>query len=107
MAEKHVTEGYAEAEIGAVKKQDGTKLIQTVSVALLPFLWVGHFYSLFSGNESNVSSYTNIILIFSLVNSNVLFSRERMQNSVLNVLAKLEGVLLVVLALISIVNLIV
>lgn len=54
-----------------------------------------------------MSSYTTIILIFSLINSDILFSRERMPNKVLNVLAKLEGILLVVLAFITIVNIIV
>lgn len=107
MTEKHVTESYTQEENGAVKKQNGTKLIQTVSVVFLPLLWIGFFYSLSRGNESNMSSYTTIILIFSLINSDILFSRERMPNKVLNVLAKLEGILLVVLAFITIVNIIV
>lgn len=93
-------------ENSAVKKQPPAKLIQTISVILLPLFWGGFFYSLYRGNESNVSSYTNIIFIFSLINWDILFSRERMQNKVLNVLAKLEGILLVVLAFITIVNLI-
>lgn len=106
MTEKHLAESYTQEESNAVKNQNGAKLIQTISVIVLPFLWVGFFYSLYRGDENNMSSYTNIIFIFSLINSDILFSNGKMQNKVLNALAKLEGVLLVVLAFITVVNLI-
>lgn len=107
MGEKNLTESYNQEEKTAVKNQNGTKFIQTISVIILPFFWIGYFYSLYRGNQNNTNSYTTIILIFSLINSDILFSKARMENNILNIMAKMEGVLLVVLTVITIVNLII
>lgn len=107
MEEKNLTGSYKQEEKVAVKNQNGTKFIQIISVIFLPVLWIGYFYSLYIGNQNNVNSYTSIIMIFSLINSDILFSKERMENSILNIMAKIEGLLLVVMAAITIVNLII
>lgn len=107
MEEKNLTGSYKQEEKVAVKNQNGTKFIQTISVIFLPVLWIGYFYSLYKGNQNNMNSYTSIIMIFSLINSDILFSRERMENSILNIMAKMEGFLLVVMAAITIANLII
>lgn len=107
MEEKNLTGSYKQEEKVAVKNQNGTKFIQIISVIFLPVLWIGYFYSLYKGNQNNINSYTSIIMIFSLINSDILFSKERMENSILNIMAKIEGLLLVVMAAITIVNLII
>lgn len=107
MEEKNLTGSYKQEEKVAVKNQNGTKFIQTISVIFLPVLWIGYFYSLYKGNQNNMNSYTSIIMIFSLINSDILFSKERMENSILNIMARMEGLLLVVMAAITIANLII
>lgn len=107
MREKNLTENYNQEEKVTVKNQNDTKFIQIISVIFLPFLWIGYFYSLYRGNQNNMNSYTSLIFIFSLINADILFSKERMENSILNIMAKMEGVLLIVLAAITIVNLII
>lgn len=107
MVENESTGSYNQKENVAVKRQSGTKCIQIASVVVLPFLWIGYFYSLYRGNASDMNGLTTVILIFSLVNSDILFSKEKMENNILNILAKIEGILLVVSAAIAIVNLII
>lgn len=85
------------------KKDKFFELFQKFGIIFLAFLWVGYFYALYSGNENNMNSYTISILIFSLFNADVLMTRAKMENKVLNAMAKVEGILLVVVAIITIV----
>lgn len=103
MTEKNLTESYTQEENHTIKKQSGEKLFQTISLILLPVLWVGYFYSLYRGNESNISSYSIAILSLSLLNADVLMKGEKTQYKVFDILAKLESILLVVLGIITIV----
>lgn len=104
MEEKKLTGSYIQKEDGTVKKQSDIKHIQILVTLVLPFLWIGYFYSCYRGNESNMNSYTSIILICSFMNSDLLWSKARMENNVLNWIAKIEGILLIVLAVIMIIN---
>lgn len=106
MTEKHLTESYMSEEICTNKKQRSAKLFQTVTLVFLTLFWGGYFYSLYRGNESNISWYIGLILIFSLLNQDVLFQGEKIENKVLNILAKLEGILFVGGVIVAIVHLI-
>ncbi|MDD3279197.1 MAG: hypothetical protein PHG16_10020 [Lachnospiraceae bacterium] len=103
MAEKQLTENCTPQETCTTEKQKGNKLFQTVSLILLPFFWIGYFYSLYRGNQSNISSYSIAILTLSLLNADVLFKGEKTQNKVFDVLAKVECILLFVLGIITII----
>lgn len=107
MAEKHAAESSTQIDNCTVKNQGGAKLFQTLTVLLIPFLWVGYFYSLYRGNESNMSHYSLMILIFSLLIQDIWFKKEKMQNKILNILANLEGILFVAWAVVTIVLLII
>ena len=103
MAEKHLINNDAQEENFKNKKERVNKQFQTITLAVLPFLWVGYFYSLYSGSESSVLTYMGAILAISVLNADVLFKCEKTQYKILNILAKIESILLVVSALITIV----
>ena len=65
---------------------------------------IGFFHSLFTGNEGNMSSYSLVILMFSLLNADVLIKGEKLSNKVLDVLAKTNCVLLFLWAAATIVH---
>lgn len=66
-------------------------VIQIVSV----MAFLGYFFSLYKGNERNVSSYSFMILIFTFVND-ALYTKEKADSSIINVGARINGVLLVI-----------
>lgn len=103
MAEKTLTESCMQAEAGTTSQQQGNKLFQTISLVLLLISWIGYLYAIYSGNGSNSSHYMIGILSLSLLNADVLFKGEKTQYKVFDVLAKLEGILLFVCAIVSIV----
>lgn len=96
MMGKNLAEGYVQAENRTIKRQKEDRVIQTISLIALPILWVGYFYSIYRANETNVSSYMFGIMMFSLINSDVLFKGEKTQYKALDILAKIEGILLVI-----------
>ena len=75
-------------------KERGTMIFQVITMIALPLLWIGFFYALYVGNEGNMSSYSLLILMFSLLNADVLVKGEKLQSKALNVLAKVNAVLL-------------
>lgn len=90
-----------------MKEQHAMKLFQTITLIFLSLLWVGYFYSLYRGNDRNSSTYSTMILVFTLLNSDVLFKCEKTQYKALNILAQLESILFVVWAIITIVLLLI
>lgn len=90
-----------------LRKRQDANLFQTITLVLLPFVWAGFIYSLFTGNEGNMNSYSLMILFFSMLNADVLIKGEKLSNKVLNVLAKANCVLFFVWALANIVYLLV
>ena len=78
-----------------------------ITLIALPLLWIGFFHSLFTGNEGNMSSYSLVILMFSLLNADVLIKGEKLSNKVLDVLAKTNCVLLFLWAAATIVHVLV
>lgn len=74
------------------------KVFQPLTLIALVFFWVGYSYSLYSGNNSNISSYPFLIIAFSVLNAQVLFTKEKAVNRGLDILAKCEGILFCVWA---------
>lgn len=74
------------------------KVFQPLTLIALVFFWAGYSYSLHNGNNSNVSSYPFLIIAFSVLNAQVLFTKEKAVNKSLDILAKCEGILFCVWA---------
>lgn len=88
-------------------KDRGNKAFRIITLVALPLLWIGFFHSLFTGSEANMSSYSLVILMFSLLNADVLIKGEKLPNKALNVLAKANCVLVFVWAAATIVHVLV
>ena len=88
-------------------KERGNRMFRIITLVALPLLWIGFFHALFTGNEGNMSSYSLVILMFSLLNADVLVKGEKLPNKVLNVLAKANCVLVFLWAVATIVHVLV
>lgn len=98
-----MTENFTQNESSTLSKDRGEKVFQAITLGFLPFLWTGFFYSLYMGNESNVSHYSLMILMFSLPNLDALIRGKRLSSKPLDALAKLDSALIVVWAAANIV----
>lgn len=61
-------------------KERGTRIFRIITMTALPLLWIGFFYALYAGNEGTMSSYSLLILMFSLLNADVLVKGEKLPN---------------------------
>lgn len=86
------------------EKNRGTTAFRTITLIAVPFLWIGLFYSLYRGNESIQSWYSSLILLFSLLNADVLVKGEKLPNKALDVLAKANCMLLFLWAVYAIIH---
>lgn len=91
----------------AINMRKGEKIFQMITLIVLPLFWIGYGRALYIGNQNNISSYSLLILTFSLLNCKMLFAGEKMHNRVLDILAKLDGFLFLVWAVVTILSLIV
>ena len=89
-----------------IRNERWMKMFQSVTLVFLALFWIGYAVSYYRGIENNISTYGILIMTFSLLNQEVLFKGEKAQNRVLDILAKAEGILLCVWAVIKIVQLI-
>ena len=81
-----------------------TKILSIVIQIALFLAFIGFFFSLFIGNEKNISTYTNLILIFAC--SNYFFlARQKLEDAYLNIFVRINGVLLVLLIVIAVIHL--
>lgn len=94
VASEHAPASAPQKESSPWSKERGTRIFRIITMIALPLLWIGFFYALYAGNEANMSSYSLLILMFSLLNADVLVKGEKLPNKVLNVLAKANAVLL-------------
>lgn len=105
MADKHLTENlkgnYFSSERKDMKFLKGFTLI-----ALLP-LWTGYAFALYNGDSNNLSNYSLLILAFSLMNFNAICGEENIENKILNLVAKLDGVLFFVWTFVTIIQLLI
>lgn len=91
----------------AINMQKSEKIFQMITLIALPFFWAGYGRALYIGNQNNISSYSLLILTFSLLNCKMLFAGEKMHNRVLDILAKLNSFLFLAWAVVTILSLIV
>lgn len=81
-----------------------TKILSIVIQIALFLAFIGFFFSLFIGNEKNISTYTNLILIFAC--SNYFFlARQKLEDVYLNIFVRINGVLLVLWIIIAVIHL--
>lgn len=115
MAEEHLeasasgqaTGWFEQRKDPELRKRQDASLFQTITLIVLPFVWAGFFYSLCTGNESNMNGYSLMLLFFSMLNADVLIKGEKLSNKALNVLAKANCVLFFAWALANVVYLLV
>ena len=80
------------------------KILSIVIQIALLLAFIGFFFSLFIGNEKNISTYTNLILIFAC--SNYFFlARQKLEDAYLNIFVRINGVLLVLWIVIAVIHL--
>lgn len=107
MAENHLTRNLQGETREAISPKNEIKFLKCFTlIAVLP-LWIGYAFSLYKGDNNHLSNYSLLILAFSLVNFNALCGIEKSENKVLNLLAKLDGVLFFGWALIMIIQLLI
>lgn len=106
-ASEQAAGNFASGESSPWGKERGNRAFRIITLIALPLLWIGFFHSLFTGNEGNMSSYSLVILMFSLLNADVLIKGEKLSNKVLDVLAKTNCVLLFLWAAATIVHVLV
>ncbi len=104
-ASGQTTEKSLQDENSRMSKARGNMIFRTITLIALPLLWAGYFYSLLKGNESNMSSYTLMILMFSMLNADVLIAGKKLENKVLDILAKANCVMIFIWALVTVVQL--
>lgn len=90
-----------------VRKRQDANFFRVITLVMLPLTWAGFFYALFTGNEGNMNSYSLMILVFSLLNADVLVKGEKLSNKALDMLAKANCVLFFIWALANIVYILV
>ena len=109
-----MTDKRMDKKMEVINRQKGEKIFQIITLIVLPLFWIGYGRALYIGNQNmfyignqnNISSYSLLILTFSILNCKVLFAGEKMHNRVLDVLAKLDGFLFLAWAVMTIVSLI-
>ena len=103
MADKHLTKDLKENYFSSERK-DMKFLKGFTLVALLP-IWAGYAFALYNGDSNNLSNYSLLILAFSAMNFNSICGVEKIENKVVNLVAKLDGVLFFVWVFVTIIKL--
>lgn len=86
-------------EKGCIQKEDEKKykeVFQRISMIILLFSWIGCGHALYRGNSGNLSFYSTMIVLFSLLNADILFCIKNAKNKVVNALAKFCGIFFVI-----------
>lgn len=92
--------------IANTKCSMNTKTFQTITLIALAVFWAGQFRSIYAGNASITSGYSISIMLLSICNMDVLFTKEKTANKGLNILAKCEGIIFCVWVIATIIQLI-
>lgn len=77
-----------------------------ITLIVLSLAWIGYGNALYQGNKTNISNYSILILVFSLFNSNVIFTRKKAVNQFFNIIAKINGLIFFIGVVITIILLI-
>ena len=102
-----MTDKRMDKKMEVINRQKGEKIFKIITLIVLPLFWIGYGRALYIGNQNNISSYSLLILTFSLLNCKMLFAGEKMHNRVLDILAKLNSFLFLAWAVVTILSLIV
>lgn len=95
----------SKAEMDGTDNQRKTKQFwQRFTLIALFLFWIGYVFALYNENTKKISSYSLLIVAFSLVNFNALCGVEKIENKAFNLLAKLDGVLFFVWVVVTIVS---
>ena len=78
MTDKQFADNYIKKEREEIRRRD-SRIFHIIILVCLPLFFAGYFYALYRGNNSNVSSYSLLILAFSAAGSNVLFTGKKME----------------------------
>lgn len=105
MADKHLTENL-KGNYFSRERKDMKFLKGITLVALLP-IWAGYAFALYNGDSNNLSNYSLLILAFSAMNFNAICGVEKIENKVLNLIAKLDGVLFFIWVFVTIIQLLI
>lgn len=81
-----------------------TKVFTAVIQAVLDIVLIGYFFSLYNGNENNVSFYRTFITILACFTS-AYWGKQKLENKFLNTWVNLNGILFVIWTIILIVQL--
>ena len=60
--------------VQAIQKKKESGIFQAITLIALALFWVGYAFALYRANERNVSSYFSLIMIFSLITADLLFT---------------------------------
>lgn len=66
--------------------------------------FIAYYISLYCGNDNNISTYTNLILIFTC-SGFALDSKKNIQNKCINYLTKINGILLLIWIIVTVIRL--
>ena len=80
---------------------------QMISLIAMTIIWIGYALALYHGNDQNISWYFGLIIILSLVNTDILFTKAKLANIVFTVLAKINGILFFIGAIYMIISLLI
>ena len=103
MAEKQFENVYVQREKSVTTERKDMKIFRIISLVALTVFWIGYGYALYRDNSGNTSYYLSI---FSILNADILFTRKKLQNKVLNIYTKILGILFCVLAFYSVISVI-
>ncbi|MDE7055204.1 MAG: hypothetical protein K2O84_10405 [Oscillospiraceae bacterium] len=107
MAEKQATESFTAGNDRSSGQKEDRKFLQVFTLIALPLLWAGYAFALYNGNDGKISSYSLLIVAFSLANFRALCGTEKFENTALDILAKLDGVLFFLWAVITIISVVI
>lgn len=105
MAERRLTENSRKETDCLTNQGKDKKFLQFFTLIALPLVWVGYAFAIYNGNESNISTYSLLIVAFSLINFNILCGTEKIENKMLSLLARLDSILFFAWSAITIISL--
>lgn len=104
LTENHLTENHRKETNCLTNQGKDKKFLQVFILIALPLVWAGYAFAIYNGNESNISTYSLLIVAFSLINFNVLCGTEKIENKILSLLARLDSVLFFTWTVITIIS---
>lgn len=92
MAEKQIEKVYVQREKSETTERKDMKIFRMISLVALSVFWIGYGFALYRGNSGD-TSYFSLIMIFSILNADILFTGKKLKNKALNIYVKILGIL--------------